>query len=88
MRNAEKKTFTRSEAFLQLKDRRDVTTGEHLDDPLRMLADYGYTRPADPYGYSRPGPRPELFVVNPLWVRNHVHGPYSSADVFLNTVEY
>jgi hypothetical protein len=69
LRHPTKTAFTRSEAFLQLKDRRDVTGGDHLTDPLKVLADHSYIRPIDPTGNGRPGPAPDLFAVNPIWSR-------------------
>ncbi len=69
LRHPDKMAFNRSEAFLQLKDRRDVTSGDHLTEPLKVLADHGYIRPIDPTGNNRPGPVPDLFAVNPIWPR-------------------
>ncbi len=75
VRNPEKVAFTRSEAFIALKDKRDVTTGEMVNDPLRVLVDFGYVRPLDPTGSGRPGPTPEAFSVNPKWVRSAENRP-------------
>jgi hypothetical protein len=66
----DKTAFTRTEAFQQLKDRRDVTGTDSLADVFKVLTDHGYIRPVDPTGTGRPGPVPEVYAVNPLWVRN------------------
>lgn len=66
----DKTAFTRTEAFQQLKDRRDVTSTDSLADVFRVLTDHGFIRPADPFGNGRPGPAPEVYAVNPLWVRS------------------
>jgi hypothetical protein len=74
-RHPQKAAFTRSEAFIALKDKRDVTTGEMINDPLRVLVDFGYVRPLDPTGSGRPGPTPEAYAVNPIWVRGAENRP-------------
>ena len=65
----EKSLFNRTEAFQQLKDRRDVTSAEALGGVFRVLTDHGYIRPVDPNGSGRPGPVPEVYAVNPYWLR-------------------
>ena len=64
-----KVAFGRTEAFQQLKDKRDVTSTEALTDVFKVLTDHGYIRPMDPTGTGRPGPVPEVYAVNPLWKR-------------------
>ncbi|MEO2090795.1 MAG: DUF3987 domain-containing protein, partial [Gemmataceae bacterium] len=64
-----KTVFTRTEAFQQLKDRRDVVSSESLAPVFKLLTDYGYVRPVDGAASGRPGPVPEVYAVNPLWVR-------------------
>ena len=67
--NPEMPAFSRNEAFQQLKDRRDVTSTESLAEVFKVLTDHGYIRPMDPTGTGRPGPVPEVYAVNPRWVR-------------------
>ncbi len=69
-RNPERKAFMRTEAFLALKDRRDVKTSEALAPAFRLLVDHGYLRPLDRPENVRPGPVPETYTVNPAWVRD------------------
>ena len=64
-----KVAFSRTEAFQQLKDKRDVTSTDALTDVFKVLTDHGYIRPMDPTGTGRPGPVPEVYAVNPLWKR-------------------
>ena len=64
-----KVAFSRTEAFQQLKDRRDVTSTEALTEVFKVLTDHGYIRPLDPTGTGRPGPAPEVYGVNPIWKR-------------------
>ena len=64
-----KVAFGRTEAFQQLKDKRDVTSTDALTDVFKVLTDHGYIRPMDPTGTGRPGPVPEVYAVNPLWKR-------------------
>ncbi len=64
-----KVAFSRTEAFQQLKDKRDVTSTDALTDVFKVLTDHGYIRPMDPTGSGKPGPVPEVYAVNPLWLR-------------------
>jgi hypothetical protein len=65
----ERKLFNRTQVFQQLKDKRDVTSSDGLAGVFKLLTDHGYVRPMDPTGQGRPGPTPEVYAVNPLWVR-------------------
>lgn len=67
--NPDKRAFSRNEAFHQLKDKRDVTSTESLAEVFKVLTDHSYIRPKDPTGSGRPGPVPEVYAVNPRWVR-------------------
>ncbi|MCE9568161.1 MAG: DUF3987 domain-containing protein [Planctomycetes bacterium] len=69
-RNPERKGFNRTEAFLALKDKRDVKTSEALAAAFRLLVDHGYLRPLDRPENTKPGPIPETYTVNPAWVRD------------------
>jgi hypothetical protein len=61
--------FNRTEAFIALKDKRDVRTSESLAPAFRLLVDHGYIKPVHHFDYARPGPVPETYVVNPGWNR-------------------
>jgi hypothetical protein len=63
-------SFTRSQAYQQLKDKRDVRNGDALNAPLALLVDHGFVRVVPDAGGGRPGPAPQTFAVNPLWVRD------------------
>jgi hypothetical protein len=81
-RNPDLKAFTRSQAFINLKDQRSVRTSEALEPVFRLLVDHQYLRPLDATGRSRPGPVPETYVVNPAWVRDaaeYTAGPDADA---------
>ncbi|MFO0852078.1 MAG: DUF3987 domain-containing protein [Gemmataceae bacterium] len=73
-------TFTRTQAFNQLKDARDVREGPHLDKPLALAADYGYIRLVAGEPTGRPGPVPQTWAVNPLWVRSVPEGRHERSD--------
>ncbi len=68
-RNPERVGFNRTEAFIALKDKRDVKSSESLNPAFRLLVDHGYLRPLDRPENVRPGPIPETYIVNPAWVR-------------------
>ena len=67
--------FFRSQAYQQLKDKRDVRNGEVLNEPLNLLCDHGYLRLLAGDGGGRPGPVPQTYEVNPLWKRTGASGP-------------
>jgi hypothetical protein len=69
-RHPERAGFSRTEAFLALKDRRDVKTSEALAPAFRLLVDHNYLRPLDRPENVRPGPVPECYLVNPAWDRS------------------
>jgi hypothetical protein len=69
-RHPERGAFTRTEAFIALKDRRDVRTSEALAPAFRLLVDHNYLRPLERPENARPGPIPETYTVNPLWDRS------------------
>jgi len=46
-----------------------VTSSDGLAPVFKLLTDHGYIRPLDPNGQGKPGPTPEAYAVNPLWVR-------------------
>jgi len=71
-------SFTRSQAFQQLKDKRDVRGGEALNAPLNLLCDHGFLKMVAGGGGGKPGPVPQTYVVNPLWERAGSNKP---ADV-------
>jgi replicative DNA helicase len=82
-RHPEKLTFTRSEAFQQLKDKGAVQTAAALDPAFGLLADHAYIRAAM-VTRTRSGPVPDVFVVNPRWTRTPgltPPDPHSSPDV-------
>ena len=62
-------SFTRSQAFQQLKDKRDVRSGEALNAPLNLLCDHGFLKMVAGDGGGKPGPVPQTYAVNPLWER-------------------
>ena len=62
-------SFTRSQAFQQLKDKRDVRGGEALNAPLNLLCDHGFLKMVAGDGRGKPGPVPQTYAVNPLWER-------------------
>ena len=62
-------SFTRSQAFQQLKDKRDVRGGEALNAPLNLLCDHGFLKMVAGDGGGKPGPVPQTYAVNPLWER-------------------
>ena len=64
------RSFTRSQAYQQLKDKRDVRNGDALNAPLALLVDHGFVRSVPDAGGGRPGPAPQTFAVNPLWRRS------------------
>lgn len=59
--------FTRTEAFQQVKDKREVKSSQGLNSPFQVLIDHGYIRPRVVPSTGRPGPVPEVYEVNPLW---------------------
>lgn len=61
--------FNRTEAFLALKDRRDVKNAEGLGPAFRLLVDHAYILPLGRPENLRPGPIPETYTVNPRWDR-------------------
>ena len=67
-RNPAIASFTRSDAFIQLKDGKDVRTSALLDRPFRLLMDLNYIRPLLAPG-TRPGPVAEAYQINPAWDR-------------------
>jgi hypothetical protein len=69
-RHPDRKGFNRTDAFIVLKDRRDVKTSEALAPAFRLLVDHGYLRPLDRPENARPGPVPETYTVNPSWDRS------------------
>ena len=69
-RNPDRRGFNRTEAYLALKDRRDVKTSEALAPAFRLLTDHNYIRPLDRPENAKSGPVPETFAVNPAWVRD------------------
>ena len=71
-------SFTRSQAFQQLKDKRDVRGGEALNAPLNLLCDHGFLKMVAGDGGGKPGPVPQTYAVNPLWERAGSNQP---ADV-------
>jgi hypothetical protein len=74
-RHPDRGTFTRSDAYLALKDRRDIRSSEVLDPSFWLLTDHNYIRPATATNSGRSGPAPEVYLVNPGWdrqVREHV----------------
>ena len=62
--------FNRTEAFISLKDKRDVKAADSLAPAFRILVDHGYLRPLDRPENARPGPIPETYTVNPSWHRS------------------
>jgi hypothetical protein len=68
-RNPGRVGFSRTEAFLALKDRKDVKTSEALAPAFRLLVDHNYIRPLDRPENVRPGPVPECYAVNAVWDR-------------------
>jgi hypothetical protein len=68
-RDPKRATFNRTEAFIALKDRRDVRTSEALAPGFRLLVDHNYLRPLDRPESAKSGPVPETYLVNPAWVR-------------------
>ena len=75
-RNPDKFVFSRSDAYLQLKDGRDVPSSDKLDPVFRLLEDHRYIRPATGGGFHR-GPVPEVYEVNPEWIRGDDSDPDS-----------
>jgi hypothetical protein len=69
-RTPDRKMFNRTDAFIVLKDKRDVKTSEVLAPAFRILIDHDYIRPLALPENLRPGPIPESYVVNPAWVRS------------------
>ncbi len=69
-RNPQFTHFNRTDAFINLKDKRDVKSAESLASAFRILVDHGYLRPFDHTSHSKSGPIPETYLVNPLWVRS------------------
>ncbi|MCE9567795.1 MAG: DUF3987 domain-containing protein [Planctomycetes bacterium] len=70
-REPQRNSFTRTEAFRHLRDRRDCKSSDALTSVFKLLADHGFIRPVDREGL-RPGPIPDLYAVNPQWVRSAV----------------
>lgn len=68
-RRPEKDSFTRSEAFQQLKDKGVVQTAAALDPVFVLLLDHVFVRTAA-VSRTRSGPVPDVFLVNPLWERS------------------
>lgn len=64
-RNPARVGFDRTEAFLAVKDRRDVRTSEALNPAFRLLVDHNYVRPLDRPENARPGPISETYAVTP-----------------------
>lgn len=46
-RNGQRVAFNRTEAFIALKDKRDVKSAESLTPAFRILVDHNYLRPLD-----------------------------------------
>jgi hypothetical protein len=69
-RNPRRTTFNRTDAYLALKDKRDVKNAESLTPAFRLLVDHNYLRPLDHATYSKPGPVPETYIVNQTWSRS------------------
>lgn len=67
-RHSEMDAFTRSDAYIQLKDGKDVRKADQLDAPLRLLVDLNYIRPLVPAAV-RCGPVATAYQVNPAWDR-------------------
>jgi DNA primase len=65
-RNPDMTVFTRRDLYQHL--RRQFKQPEALDAPLRLLAEYGYLQGATPERGGRPGPVPERYMVNPIWI--------------------
>lgn len=74
-RNPDRPHFTRTHAFLALKDRRDVRSADMLAPAFKVLVDHGYLRPLDRPENVKPGPVPETYLVNPLWLRTTESDP-------------
>jgi hypothetical protein len=68
-RNPGTSSFTRSDAYIQLKDGKDVRKSELLGAPLRLLVDLNYIRPLTSTAV-RSGPVAAAYEVNPAWDRN------------------
>lgn len=68
--NPERSAFNRTEAFLALKDKRDLKTSEALAPAFRLLVYHNYLRPLDRPENVRPGPIPEVYAVNLEWERD------------------
>ncbi|QDU20736.1 DUF3987 domain-containing protein [Urbifossiella limnaea] len=68
-RNPERTAFTRTDAYQQVKDERDVSSAAGLATVFALLVDHGYIRPVDRPENARPGPIPETYEVNPSWNR-------------------
>ena len=68
-RNPEQKTFSRSDAYLALKDHRDVRNSEVLNPSFRLLIDHNYIRPVGFVRTGQSGPQAERYIVNPAWDR-------------------
>jgi hypothetical protein len=75
-RHPAKLTFTRSEAFQQLKDKGHVQTAAVLDPAFALLSDHAYIR-AVIVTKTKSGPVPDVFVVNPRWTRTPEPPPQS-----------
>lgn len=69
MKNPQICGFNRTEAFLQLKDKRDVQSADALAPAFKILVDHNYIRPLDRPENARPGPVPETYAINPSWNR-------------------
>lgn len=71
-RNPEITSFSKSDAYLQLKDGRHVRTGDDLAPTFQRLADHNFIRPITRTEYTRSGPVAEVYAVNPFWQRTQM----------------
>lgn len=69
VRNPESQFFTRTDAYLALKDKRDVRSSDVLNPVFKLLIDHNYLRPIGIPTSGRPGPAPETYIVNHDWKR-------------------